>query len=96
MDSDEIHNQVIAALKEVIDPELHIDVYTLGLIYGVTVTDAAINISMTLTTPLCPYADQIVAAVKASCGALGRVVNVVVTFTPPWEPPLHLRAVLGI
>jgi len=52
--------QIIAALKTVIDPEIHADVYTLGLIYDIKVGENGIDILMTLTTPFCPYGDEIV------------------------------------
>lgn len=87
---------VFAALRTVIDPEMHIDIVTLGLVYGVVIREEGILITMTLTTPLCPYADAIVAAVEQSCAQFARPVQVVVTFSPAWTPPRHLREILGV
>ena len=52
-------DDVIARLKTVEDPEMHVDVYSLGLIYDINITAEKIYILMTLTTPFCPYSKQI-------------------------------------
>lgn len=87
---------VVSALKSVIDPEMHIDIYTLGLIYRISIDERGITILMTLTTPLCPYAGEIVAAVEQACAALGLPARIELTFTPSWVPPQDLRAILGV
>lgn len=87
---------VVRALTTVIDPEMHIDIHTLGLIYDIAIKEEGIVITMTLTTPLCPYADAIVTAVKETCAQFMLPVQVQVTFTPPWAPPAHLREILGV
>lgn len=95
--SKEVHKEdVVHALREVIDPEMHIDIYTLGLIYNIQVGDGGISILMTLTTPLCPYAADIERAVKDACARFGIPVHVEITFSPAWVAPSNLRAILGI
>lgn len=88
--------EIIVALKSVEDPEMHIDVHTLGLIYNITRSDEGVEILMTLTTPFCPYADQIVQSVESAVERLGTNVKVTITFKPQWVPPEDLRIALGI
>jgi metal-sulfur cluster biosynthetic enzyme len=87
---------IIAALKTVEDPEIHIDIHTLGLIYNIDINDAGIDILMTLTTPFCPYGDQIVLSVEKSLQHFGVEVRVDLTFEPEWVPPEDVRIALGI
>ena len=80
------------ALKQVVDPELFINVVDLGLIYGVTTTDVEektnIKIEMTLTSPACPAGPQLVGQSKAVLGRLEGAgeVEVRLVMTPPWSP----------
>ena len=92
--------QIDSALRTVIDPELGIDIVSLGLIYGVTVKDNAIEIVMTLTTPGCPMHATISADVEETLRRLAwaKDVTVHVTYTPPWTPDmltLEARVTLG-
>ncbi len=96
MDRERTKAEVITALKTVIDPELHIDVHTLGLIYEIIVDVHGVAITMTLTTPLCPYAAELERAVAEAAASVGKTARVTVTFTPPWVPPEGLREILGI
>jgi len=78
---------VIDVLKTIYDPEIPVDIFELGLIYEVKITDDGfIHIEMTLTSPNCPVAESLPAEVeqKASSirGATGAKVNIV--FEPPW------------
>jgi metal-sulfur cluster biosynthetic enzyme len=96
--------QVIEAIKKVIDPELNIDVWTLGLIYDIDVKDDGVDITMTLTSALCPFADELVMNVeKEVAKAAGKdesdedgFVRVNITFDPPWKPSEELRTMLGV
>lgn len=89
--------QVIEKLKTVKDPELGIDIYTLGLIYDAKVGDDGIDVLMTLTSPFCPYAEQMVLDVEDALNSLnGGEVRVDITFEPPWEPTEELRGMLGV
>lgn len=89
--------QVREALKGVKDPEIGIDIVTLGLIYGVKIEDGVVRVVMTLTSPWCPFADTLIQDVeKAAKQAGAPEVAVDITFDPPWEPSPELRASLGI
>lgn len=82
------------ALKQVVDPELFINVVDLGLIYEINVEKAEaedkenVHVTMTLTSPACPSAPQMVQQSKQFLGALEGVgaVDVKVVLTPPWSP----------
>jgi metal-sulfur cluster biosynthetic enzyme len=89
------------ALKEVKDPELGLDLVVLGLIYEIEIEEAAVKATMSLTSPFCPVAGQIVEDVKQAIEAVEGVdtAEVELTFEPPWTPerisPL-IRASLGL
>jgi metal-sulfur cluster biosynthetic enzyme len=76
------------ALRHVWDPELGVDVVSLGLIYDIRVVDGGIEVDMTLTTPGCPVSEQLSGeAALAVRQALPDVpVNVQVVWEPPWTP----------
>ncbi|MHB8146440.1 MAG: metal-sulfur cluster assembly factor [Vulcanimicrobiaceae bacterium] len=98
--NDSLLAQIDSALHTVIDPELGIDIVSLGLIYGVTVKDSAVEILMTLTTPGCPMHATISAEVEETLRRLAWVkdVTVRVTYMPPWTPDmltLEARVLLG-
>lgn len=91
------------ALSGVKDPELQIDIVTLGLVRKVTVDDpealgvTGAEILMTLTTPLCPFTDQLIGDIEDTLHKLGvEHPRVELTFDPPWEPPEELKASLGV
>ena len=80
-------DQIIAALKKVYDPEMPVNIYELGLIYGVDVDDAGkVGISMTLTAPNCPVAGTLPGDVERAVRAVPGVTDVKLelTFDPPW------------
>ncbi len=85
------------ALTLVFDPELVIDIVTLGLVYGVEILpENAVKVRMTMTTAGCPFAGQLVASVKETLLEAGASrVEVEVVFDPPWKPSAELRAVMG-
>ena len=89
---------IIEALKDVVDPELHIDVWTLELIYGLEIKDERVVITMTFTTPLCPYGPMLVEDVKDKIRTIDDVkqVDVIITFDPPWKPSDDLKEMLGV
>lgn len=79
--------RVIAALHEVIDPELGVNVVDLGLIYGVETTGGDVCIDMTLTTPGCPLHDSIRDAVETAVELLVpgvESIQVNLVWNPPW------------
>ncbi|MCX6768276.1 MAG: metal-sulfur cluster assembly factor [Candidatus Micrarchaeota archaeon] len=76
--------QVLSKLKEVLDPEIGINIVDLGLIYEVKVDKAQVNIKMTFTTPACPLLGYIVNNVQSKVRELKGVSDVHVQFV--WEP----------
>jgi FeS assembly SUF system protein len=84
----DLYEQVIAALKDIFDPEIPVNIYDLGLIYAVDVTeDADVAITMTLTTPHCPVAESMPTDIELRIGSIPGVrdADVVVTWDPPWD-----------
>lgn len=84
-----LYDAVIAALKDIFDPEIPVNIYDLGLIYGVDVTaDGGVTVTMTLTTPHCPVAESMPAEVELRVGAVPGVrdAEVALVWDPPWDP----------
>ncbi len=84
----DIYEGVIAALKEIFDPEIPVNIYELGLIYGVDVSDeGSVNVTMTLTTPHCPVAESMPAEVELRVSAVPGVrdAEVSLVWDPPWD-----------
>ena len=87
-EAERLTDDIIAALKTVYDPEIPADIYELGLIYRVDISDdRAVSIDMTLTAPACPVAGEmpkwVQDAVEAVPGVQSATVNMV--FDPPWD-----------
>ena len=83
-----IYDGVIEALKEIYDPEIPVNIYELGLIYGVEVSDeGSVAITMTLTTPHCPVAESMPGEVELRVGAVPGVrdAEVNLVWDPPWD-----------
>ena len=82
---------VRASLIEVEDPEMKISVIDLGLIYGVRIEESHAEIDMTLTSPGCPVAAELMAAVHRAALTTEGVdsVHVNLTFSPLWDPKIH-------
>mgnify|MGYP001826966986 FL=1 len=92
---------VRTALKTVKDPELNIDLVTLGLVYDIEVDDTQVHATISLTSPMCPVAEQIVADAKTAILGVDGVddAEVQLTFNPPWTPeriPPLIRSSLGL
>ncbi len=89
------------ALRNVKDPELNLDLVVLGLIYDVDVNGDHVHVTMSLTTPMCPAVDQILADAKREVEGIEGVdhADIELTFDPPWTPekmdPL-IRSSLGL
>ena len=83
--------EVLSRLKTILDPELNVDIVSLGLIYKVEITgDHKISILMTLTSPGCPLAGSIESLIRIAMADLvtdtDEEVLLTVTFDPPWTP----------
>jgi metal-sulfur cluster biosynthetic enzyme len=76
------------ALKSVVDPEIGLDMVSLGLLYGVEVNGPKVKVTMTLTTPACPVGPMFVNAVHQAVMAIPGVAecDVDLVFSPPWDP----------
>ena len=89
-------NQIIEILKQCYDPELPVDLWNLGLIYGIQIqesydeTKSDVNIVMSLTTPGCTMGEQMANDIKNKLENLDEInqVFVEVTFDPPWNPEM--------
>lgn len=84
-----IREKVIQQLRTVYDPEIPVDIYQLGLVYDVSVDDrGAAVIQMTLTSPMCPVAEELPIEVEAKTRAVEGVTSVRIdlVWDPPWDP----------
>ena len=84
----DIYEGVIEALKEIFDPEIPVNIYELGLIYGVDVTDeGSVTVTMTLTTPHCPVAESMPGEVELRVSVVPGVrdAEVNLVWDPPWD-----------
>ncbi len=89
IDPAKVEEAVIEALKTVYDPEIPVNIYELGLIYGVEVSeDGRAEIRMTLTAPACPVAGALVEEVAEKAGRVEGVStsHVELVWDPPWTP----------
>jgi len=85
----DLYERVIDALKEIYDPEIPVNIYDLGLIYGVDITDDGhVAVTMTLTTPHCPVAESMPGEVELRVGSVPGVglADVNLVWDPPWDP----------
>ena len=84
----DLYEDVIAALKDIYDPEIPVNIYDLGLIYGVEVDEGHVHVNMTLTTPNCPVAETMPTEVELRVGSVPGVgvVDVNLVWDPPWDP----------
>lgn len=92
-------DQVIEALKTVEDPELFLDIWFLGLVYSIDINDDnSVDIEMTFTSPMCPAGPMLLDQVKTKVGAIEGVqgVDVIIVFSPPWQPSDEVKAMLGL
>ena len=83
-----IGNEIIAEICEIYDPEIPVNIYALGLIYDVQVSEGCdVNIIMTLTSPNCPVAETLPVEVEEKVRAIATVqkVNVEIVFEPTWN-----------
>ena len=88
VDVERVELEVIAALRTCYDPEIPVDIYALGLIYGVTVDPrGVVDVRMTLTSPHCPAAQELPAEVERKVRAVPGVTDarVEICFDPPWD-----------
>lgn len=84
----EVYEAVIDALKGIYDPEIPVNIYDLGLIYGVEVNEGHAIVTMTLTTPNCPVAESMPGEIELQVGSVPGVghAEVNLVWDPPWDP----------
>lgn len=89
---------IIAEFKTIFDPEINLDIWTMGLIYNIDIkNNSEVHILMTYTTPLCPFGADLKRQVDEKLTDLGfTTVTIEVTFNPPWKASEELRLMLGI
>lgn len=97
----DIEEKAEEIFEDIYDPELHVDIWSLGLIYEINVEDDVLDILMTLTFPGCPYGPEIIEEVEERLGEIDEIeeVDVEVTFDPAWSPDKiddDIRAALGM
>jgi len=97
MNPQELESKVVETLKTVFDPEIPVNIYELGLIYEITISDEGkVGIRMTLTSPNCPMVDNLVQEihdkVKVIEGVTDFKLNIV--FDPPWSKNMMSDAAL--
>lgn len=83
-----IEERIVDMLRTVFDPEIPVDIYSLGLIYKIDLADdGTLNIDMTLTAPNCPAADFIVEDARIKLESIDEVknVNINIVFEPEWN-----------
>ncbi len=86
--SSDIVDEVVAALRQIHDPEIPVNIYDLGLIYGVEVDNGHATITMTLTTPHCPVAESMPGEVEIRVCAVPGIqsADVNLVWDPAWDP----------
>ncbi len=93
--SQDLEENIIDALRTVYDPEIPVNIYELGLIYGIDVTqEGAVNIRMTLTSPGCPVAGSLPIEVETKVQQIPGVTSAFVelVWDPPWDPEMISEA----
>lgn len=88
MDKAALEAKIVEATKTVYDPEIPVDIYELGLIYNIDISDqGVVHLRMTLTTPMCPVADSLPMEVQQKVAMVEGVsdVELEVVYDPPWS-----------
>lgn len=89
---------VIEVLKTVEDPELFLDIWFLGLIYGIEIDGGKVTLEMTFTSPMCPVGPELKKEVTDKVAAIPGVTESIVniTFQPPWTASDEVKGMLGM
>ena len=93
----QLKTRIVEVLKSIYDPEIPVNVYDLGLIYDVRVDDdQSVTVTMTLTAPNCPIADEILLSVKEGIETIKEVksVDINLVFDPPWSKAMMTEEAL--
>jgi FeS assembly SUF system protein len=90
-----LKDEVVSTLRTVYDPEIPVDIYELGLVYTVDVhPDGVVDITMTLTSPMCPAAQSLPPEIKEKVETVKGITqaNVSVVWEPRWDPNMMTEA----
>ncbi|MBP1622337.1 MAG: FeS assembly system protein [Acidobacteria bacterium] len=89
-----LEEKVIDVLREVYDPEIPVNIYELGLVYGIDANPEQVVIRMTLTSPGCPVAGSLPIEIQSRVGEIEGVksVKVELVWDPPWDPEMITEA----
>jgi metal-sulfur cluster biosynthetic enzyme len=92
------NEEVEKVFKEYLDPEIMIDVWTLGLIYDIKIDGASVDVTMTFTSPTCPFGPQMVEDLESEIKKVDGVekVQINITFEPAWKPSEEVKEMLGL
>ena len=82
-----VKNDVINALKKIYDPEIPVNIWDMGLIYDIDISDDGVVIKMTFTSPTCPMMEELLAQVKDAVQQVAgeKTVRVDLVWNPPWD-----------
>ena len=92
---EKLREEVIAMLRDVYDPEIPVNIFELGLVYDVKVDETdAIQIVMTLTSPMCPVAEILPVEIETRAREIEGVrdVQIALVWDPPWNPDMMSEA----
>ena len=94
-------DEVIETMKKVYDPEIQLDIWSLGLVYNIEIEGKKVKVIMTFTSPMCPYGPALLDDVRRHVSSISGVteVDVEITFNPVWGPDKmteEARMALGI
>ncbi|RMF54909.1 DUF59 domain-containing protein [Candidatus Woesearchaeota archaeon] len=96
MEKIEENKPIIEVMKKIVDPEIGVDIWTLGLIYDLKVKGKKVNIYMTFTSPMCPYGQILIDNLTEELKKKGFEAEIEIVFEPLWEPSEELKEILGI
>jgi len=98
MEGKTLEEKVMEVFKVVEDPELKIDIWTLGLIYGHTLDpEGNLNVKMTFTSPGCPYGPMLLSDIEETMLAVGiKSVKFDIVYEPVWQPSDEIKEMLGL
>lgn len=91
----EVEKRVVKAMRKIFDPEIPVNIYDLGLVYGVEIDDGgAAQVRMTLTSPACPMADMLVQQVQSRVAEVDGVssAKIDLVWEPAWTPEMMTEA----
>jgi FeS assembly SUF system protein len=95
LDREKVKQDVIEMLRGVYDPEIPVNIYELGLVYGVQVDESGdLRIVMTLTSPMCPVAEMLPLEIEAKAREIEGVgdARIDLVWDPPWDPEMMSEA----